>query len=134
MMNRNYSVVFFALSLLILCLSITCRAADQYTTKYDNIDIDKILGNERVLTQYFKCLMGEGACTNEGRELKRLLPDAIETGCSKCNPKQRSAAKKVMLHMKSKRSQQWDRLINKYDPKSVHRQRLQEFLNEKLSH
>lgn len=47
----------------------------QYTTKYDTIDIDKILTNDRILSSYIKCLMEEGACTNEGRELK-----------SKCTP------------------------------------------------
>lgn len=49
-------------------------AADtKYTTKYDNIDIDKILSNERVLSNYIKCLMDEGPCTPDGRELKSKL-------------------------------------------------------------
>lgn len=41
-----------------------------YSTKYDNVDVDKILKNDRVLTNYIKCLMEEGPCTPEGRELK----------------------------------------------------------------
>ncbi|CAH1398577.1 unnamed protein product [Nezara viridula] len=48
----------------------TVFAAEVYTSKYDNIDVDKILSNDRILSQYIKCLMDEGNCTNEGRELK----------------------------------------------------------------
>ncbi|KAK9509788.1 hypothetical protein O3M35_007024 [Rhynocoris fuscipes] len=44
--------------------------AEVYTSKYDNIDVDKILSNDRILSQYIKCLMDEGNCTNEGKELK----------------------------------------------------------------
>lgn len=43
---------------------------NKYTTKYDNVDVDKILSNDRVLTNYIKCLMEEGPCTPDGRELK----------------------------------------------------------------
>jgi hypothetical protein len=45
-------------------------AENKYTNKYDNVDVDKILNNDRVLTNYIKCLMDEGPCTSEGRELK----------------------------------------------------------------
>lgn len=48
-------------------------AQSPYTTKYDNVDVDKILKNERVLTNYIKCLMEEGPCTPEGRELRSKL-------------------------------------------------------------
>lgn len=56
----------------VLCtLFVIYVAADtKYTNKYDNIDVDKILTNERVLSNYIKCLMDEGPCTPEGRELK----------------------------------------------------------------
>ena len=45
-------------------------AAEQYTTKHDNLDIDKILNNNRILTNYIKCIMEQGPCTPEGRELR----------------------------------------------------------------
>lgn len=43
----------------------------QYTSKYDNVDIDRVLNNERILTNYIKCMMDEGSCSPDGRELKR---------------------------------------------------------------
>lgn len=42
----------------------------QYTNKYDNVNIETILSNDRVLSNYIKCLLEKGACTREGRELK----------------------------------------------------------------
>jgi hypothetical protein len=48
-------------------------AADKqkaYTTKYDNVDVESILNNRRILTNYIKCMLDEGPCTPDGRELK----------------------------------------------------------------
>nr|AGZ04919.1 chemosensory protein 9 [Sogatella furcifera] len=98
--------------------------ANKYTSKYDNIDIDKILKNDRVLSQYIKCLMGEGSCTQEGRELKRLLPDAIQSNCSKCSEKQRQASVKVMRHLRQSKERDWNRLLDKYDPQGDKRKNL----------
>lgn len=43
---------------------------DSYTTKYDNIDLDEILSNERLYSKYFSCLADKGKCTPDGKELK----------------------------------------------------------------
>lgn len=56
----------------VVVLSVVALAVAQnkYTSKYDNVNIDMILANDRVLNNYIKCLMEEGPCTPEGRELK----------------------------------------------------------------
>lgn len=46
------------------------RPGDKYTTKYDNIDLDEILNNERLYKRYFNCLANRGKCTPDGKELK----------------------------------------------------------------
>lgn len=43
----------------------------KYTTKYDNVDLEEILKSERLLTNYYNCLMDTGKCTPDGSELKR---------------------------------------------------------------
>lgn len=43
---------------------------DRYTTKYDNIDVDRIVASRRLLQNYVKCLLDQGPCTAEGKELK----------------------------------------------------------------
>lgn len=62
-----YILSLFATAILFVgCI----EAGEVYTSKYDNIDVDKILTNDRILSQYIKCLMDEGNCTNDGKELK----------------------------------------------------------------
>lgn len=42
----------------------------KYSNKYDNIEIDQILSNKRVLNNYIKCILDEGPCTPDGREFR----------------------------------------------------------------
>lgn len=41
-----------------------------YTNKYDNIDIDAVIANERLLKNYIGCLLENNPCTPDGKELK----------------------------------------------------------------
>lgn len=53
---------------------VVCRPDDgQYTPKYDNVDIDEILKSDRLINNYFKCLMTGDACTPDGAELRSEL-------------------------------------------------------------
>ena len=110
--------------LLLLALAVIASVtADKYPSKYDDVDVDRILQNGRVLSNYIKCMLDEGPCTNEGRELKKTLPDALSTGCSKCNEKQKVTADKVINHLKEKRPRDWERLTAKYDPNGEYKKR-----------
>jgi hypothetical protein len=64
-----------ALLLLLLLVAVlsTAEKPKGYTTKYDDVDVERILSNGRILTNYIKCIMDEGPCTPEGRELKSKL-------------------------------------------------------------
>jgi Insect pheromone-binding family, A10/OS-D len=61
----KYFIAIFAL------IAIVAAADDQYTTKYDNIDLESILQSDRLFSNYYKCLMDMGRCTPDGNELKR---------------------------------------------------------------
>ncbi|KAI4489898.1 hypothetical protein M0804_004080 [Polistes exclamans] len=103
--------------LILLALLVTVvYAADKYPSKYDDFDVDKILRNDRVLNNYIRCILGEGSCTSEGREIKKILPDALSTNCIKCTQKQKDIIGKVRNHLKARRPKDWDRLIAKFDP------------------
>ncbi|XP_012340063.1 ejaculatory bulb-specific protein 3 [Apis florea] len=99
---------------------------DEYTSKFDNINVDEILHSERLLNNYFKCLMDEGRCTAEGNELKRVLPDALATDCKKCSEKQRDVIKKVIKFLVENKPEMWDALANKYDPDKKYRVKFEE--------
>ncbi|XP_050513905.1 ejaculatory bulb-specific protein 3-like [Diabrotica virgifera virgifera] len=121
---KSVSVLVFAAVLAVV------YGQNKYTNKYDNVDVDMILKNERVLTNYIKCMMEEGPCTAEGRELKKTLPDALASGCTKCNIKQKDTAEKVMKHLMSRRPKDWDRLTKKYDPQGNFKKRYEEHLQK----
>ena len=53
------------------------------------------------------------------------LPDALSSGCSKCNQKQKDVAEKVINHLKANRSRDWERLLAKYDPKGEYKKRFE---------
>lgn len=58
---------------LVVLLGIMCVAVAQkakYTPKYDAVNIETVLGNDRVLGNYIACLLDSKPCTREGRELK----------------------------------------------------------------
>lgn len=57
--------------LIVLVAVVYSRPDDEkYTTKFDGVDLDLILPNDRLLNQYFKCLTSEGPCPPDGQELK----------------------------------------------------------------
>ncbi|CAH0387713.1 unnamed protein product [Bemisia tabaci] len=100
--------------------------AETYTTEFDGIDIDSVLKNEKLLDAYAKCLLDEGPCTREGRTLKTLLPDALETTCAKCSPTQKEKAKKVITFYMEKYPENAQKIMKKYDPTGKYRKALEE--------
>ncbi|KAG5671619.1 hypothetical protein PVAND_001812 [Polypedilum vanderplanki] len=85
-------------------------------SKLENFDIDTILKNDRILNNYLKCLLDKGPCTNEGRELKKALPETLETNCAKCSDKQRRQTRKLIDHLENKKPQLFKQVQAKFDP------------------
>lgn len=112
----KYCVLIFFTVAITLCAA----RPDTYSSRFDNVNIDQILQSERLLTNYYKCLMDEGKCTPDGRELKQLLPDALKTKCSKCSPKQREGTDKVIRFLIKNKPEQWNSLQAKYDPQNIY--------------
>ncbi|XP_055637922.1 ejaculatory bulb-specific protein 3-like [Toxorhynchites rutilus septentrionalis] len=100
----------------ILAVVAVVAAQDLYTNKYDNIDVDEILKSDRLFKNYYQCLTEEGRCTSEGNELKRILPEALETNCAKCSTKQRATAVKAFGYLSVNRAEEWKTLRTKFDP------------------
>lgn len=108
----------------------------QFSKNLDNLNVDMILKNDRILTNYLKCLLDKGSknveskyyvnktfkflfkgpCTNEGRELKTTLPQVLKSGCNNCSEKERRNSRKVIQHLLDKKPQEWSKLEKKYDP------------------
>lgn len=63
------------IELLCLALVIACVGAEitGYTTRYDHINLDDILYNNRLLKNYYNCMVGVGRCTADATKLKCKL-------------------------------------------------------------
>lgn len=55
---------------LALVTFVAARPDDHYDSKYDDLNVDEIIGNDRLLTAYAHCFIGDGKCTPEGTEIK----------------------------------------------------------------
>jgi len=58
------------LAVLALSASPVLAQEVQYTTKFDNVDIDGVINNERLLNGYVGCLLDRNPCTPDSAELK----------------------------------------------------------------
>lgn len=59
---------YFVFMLGLTFLSLTL--AEQYTDRYDDLDINEILANKRLLSTYIKCVLDQSRCTSEGKAIK----------------------------------------------------------------
>nr|WBW64317.1 CSP6 [Frankliniella intonsa] len=94
-----------------------------YTTKYDNLNVDMVLHNERLLKNYIDCLMDRKPCSKEGQLLKEIIPDALQTECSRCSEKQKQIAGTIMSYLLQYKKNYWDELLCKYDPEGTFREK-----------
>lgn len=62
-----------SITVIVFTLFVCATVAQDYTKKYDNVNIETILSNDRVISNYIKCLLDMGSCTKEGRDLKSKL-------------------------------------------------------------
>nr|ALR72517.1 chemosensory protein 3 [Colaphellus bowringi] len=106
------------------------RPEDKYTTKYDKVDLDAILQNERLLRSYIDCLLDKKKCSKDGEELKKILPEALKSKCAKCNENQKKGAKKVIRYLLKEKRAWWDELEAVYDPEGIYRKTYEKELKE----
>ncbi|XP_072942439.1 allergen Tha p 1-like [Epargyreus clarus] len=112
--------------LVLCCVLAGVLAGEKYTSKYDNIDLDELMQNERLFNAHVNCLLDMGKCTPEAKELKDHLQDALETGCSKCTEAQEKGAAKMINHLVNEKKEIWEKLCAKYDPTGKWRKHYEE--------
>lgn len=112
---------------------------EKYSTKFDYLNVDQILKNNRLVKSYYNCLVDLGPCTQEGFEFRstcftvfelifccskktcvsETLPDALKTRCRKCNSLQKKNARKVIEYIMKNKPDMWQGVLKKYDPTGV---------------
>nr|CAI5821712.1 unnamed protein product [Callosobruchus analis] len=94
----------FMLLLVVFIVSCLCEES-KYTTKYDNIDIDRILSNRRILTNYVKCILDQGPCTPDGREFRSEISQmhCKQVAKSAQKPRKKSSKKHLITSERTDR-------------------------------
>lgn len=52
-----------------IIIGVTC-ASEMYSNKYDHIDVDQFIKNERIFKRAIECLLNDKGCTPEVNYLK----------------------------------------------------------------
>ncbi|CAK1552526.1 unnamed protein product [Leptosia nina] len=116
------------IALLALVAAAVAFPADTYNPEYDNFNAQELVDNIRLLRNYGKCFLGQGPCTAEGNDFKKVIPEALRTTCAKCTPKQRELIRTVVKGFQTKLPEIWEELIKKEDPKNEYTEAFNKFL------
>uniref|UniRef100_A0A2A4J6K0 Chemosensory protein n=1 Tax=Heliothis virescens TaxID=7102 RepID=A0A2A4J6K0_HELVI len=126
----NSAIVLCVVALAGMVLARPDGDGDKYTSKWDNVDLDEILANDRLLVPYIKCVLDEGKCAPDAKELKEHIREALETGCAKCTDAQKDGTRRVIAHLIKKKIEEWEKLKAKYDPEGKYSQKYEKELEE----
>nr|UDM59703.1 putative chemosensory protein 10 [Corcyra cephalonica] len=107
---------FILLCLVGVIAMVVARPRETYTDRFDNINLDEILENRRLLVPYLKCMLDQGKCSADGKELKLHIREAMSENCGKCTEKQKNGTIRVLKHIINKERDYWNQLKAKYDP------------------
>ncbi|KAF5301378.1 hypothetical protein FQA39_LY10776 [Lamprigera yunnana] len=88
-MNKLIVAGFFALVAVKL-------AHPQFTDEFDNVDIDEILGNQRLVNNYLNCIKTGKKCTADGLKARELIPQVLQSKCDECSQSHKDKALKIL--------------------------------------
>ncbi|KAJ8717960.1 hypothetical protein PYW07_005890 [Mythimna separata] len=126
---KNSLITMKLLIVLALVAAALARPDDShYDEKYDNFNIDEVITNERLLKNYAHCLIGDGKCTPEGNEFKKLLPEATKSNCGKCTDKQKVHVAKAIKAIKEKLPTEYETLRSQIDPEGAHAEDINKYV------
>ncbi|CAK1584649.1 unnamed protein product [Parnassius mnemosyne] len=119
-----------AILLSIFVAVVVARPDEEFYSKYENFDVKDIILSQRLLKAYSHCLLGKGKCTPEGNDFKKLIPDAVQTECSKCSEKQKSLVAQIIKAIVEQLPLEWEELSKKYNLNGVHMVSFNQFLEK----
>ncbi|XP_030749779.1 uncharacterized protein LOC115877657 [Sitophilus oryzae] len=119
-------IVLVTVVLVVVALdSVQPAAVQYYASKYEHIDVESILNNRRMVNYYTACLLSKGPCPPEGVDLKRILPEALQTNCARCTEKQRTVALRAIKRLQKEYPKVWNDLSKQWDPDDIYVKRFQ---------
>ncbi|XP_054016456.1 ejaculatory bulb-specific protein 3-like [Hylaeus anthracinus] len=92
---------------------LACSYAEElYPDKYDDIDINNLLNNDRLREQYYNCFVDKGPCITSGATFfKEHLPEAVATKCKKCTEKQKENFNRIAEWYAENQPDKWNNFV-----------------------
>nr|WJJ70373.1 venom protein U-MPTX.7-21 [Megalopyge opercularis] len=101
-----------------------------YDEVFEKFNVDELVENPKLLQNYANCFLGKGACTQEAKKIKEIIPDALNTDCKKCTENEQVKIKKTMKAYKTKLPSTYEEMVNHFDPKGEHKEAIEKYVNE----
>nr|AIX97824.1 chemosensory protein [Cnaphalocrocis medinalis] len=101
---------------LLAIIGLAAAAPAEKTDDSDEVNVDEILANRRLLLPYIKCALEQGKCSSSGKKVKDHIKKSLQNDCETCTEKQKKDTNAVFKHLINKENDYWNQLIAKYDP------------------
>nr|SAJ59011.1 putative chemosensory protein [Triatoma brasiliensis] len=99
-----------------------------YYQVFEEIDVDIILDNERLLRSYLTCFFDEAPCSAHAAAVKESIPEVMSTVCGKCNDKQKAIYKHALNKFIPTHKEDWDHILRIYDPNGEYWPNIKKFM------
>nr|AWW17234.1 chemosensory protein 10 [Riptortus pedestris] len=103
---------------------------DIYKKIFDDVDVDSILNNDRILDTYLKCFFNTGPCSNLAETMKGKIPEVFSTVCGRCTDKQKQILRHCLHVFIPKRPDDWKKILEIYDPEGKYWPGIKAFMDE----
>ncbi|XP_045465838.1 ejaculatory bulb-specific protein 3-like [Harmonia axyridis] len=80
------------------------------------IDFEAVRASGRLLENMFNCLIDGVRCTPDAKELRKFLPEILETCCAECTEKLYGETKRMVDFLHKYKPEYGKRALDKFDP------------------
>ncbi|KAG5311827.1 PEB3 protein, partial [Acromyrmex insinuator] len=109
MARLNYVVTIIVITL--ICV----LAQELYSDRYDKVNAENILQNNRLRDQYYNCFMEKAPCiTADAKFFKEIIVEAFRSKCEKCTERQKEMMNLIQDWYKKNKPEQWKAFVTKY--------------------
>ncbi|XP_018301390.1 ejaculatory bulb-specific protein 3-like [Mycetomoellerius zeteki] len=109
MVRLNYIVTIIVITL--ICV----LAQELYSDRYDKVNAEDILQNNRLRDQYYNCFMEKASCvTADAKFFKEIVMEAFRSKCNRCTERQKEIMNLIKDWYTKNRPEQWEAFVAKY--------------------
>ncbi|XP_053615085.1 ejaculatory bulb-specific protein 3 [Plodia interpunctella] len=108
------------MNLLIIIGVLVVVDARRYSSKHDNIDIDRLVRSPLYMEESAACYLDRRPCSKMTATLKRAIPEIVNLACGKCTPAQKYILRRYLEELKKQRPEDYAAFRHKYDPDNVY--------------